>query len=217
MDTVHCSRCFQPLPAHALYCSRCGLSVPIHKPVVKPATRPGRKAPSIWLFILALWFAGKVFSVWQVDSHTMRVEPVRSVPRFRVPDDAVEQSRRAIESPNVEIERMQESTRRGRGDVQRFNGRQDMIEAPRTALPMMAAPRSARRIVYVCDASSLMSGSFTAALQELRRSIDSLTRDQAFNVVFYHENTFRAVNENYLLLPTPANKAECFDFMDAAA
>jgi hypothetical protein len=75
-----------------------------------------------------------------------------------------------------------------------------------------------RSIVYVCDASGSMVGQGDDALKtELKRDIANLSPIQQFNVLIFHEtrdgSQYQALSDK-LLMGTPSNKAQAFDFID---
>ena len=70
------------------------------------------------------------------------------------------------------------------------------------------------RIVYVCDSSGSMLSMFDSLRGELRKSIDPLTPEQSFNVIFFQEQRFQAVDDNALIPATKDNKRRCLEFLD---
>ena len=75
-----------------------------------------------------------------------------------------------------------------------------------------------RSIVYVCDASGSMVGQGDDALKtELKRDIANLSPIQQFNILIFHEtrdgSQYQSLSDK-LLMGTPSNKAQAFDFVD---
>ncbi|HEX2972548.1 MAG TPA: hypothetical protein VHP11_09455 [Tepidisphaeraceae bacterium] len=73
---------------------------------------------------------------------------------------------------------------------------------------------NARRVVFVCDASGSMTGIFDDLRVQLRMSVDKLQPIQSFNVIFFREQAFIAVDKSNLLMGTPDNKRKAFQFLD---
>lgn len=73
---------------------------------------------------------------------------------------------------------------------------------------------SARRIAYVCDASGSMLNMFDALRFELRKSIEGLKPIQAFNVIFFQDQGFAAIDKDRLMVANPDSKRKAYDFLD---
>jgi hypothetical protein len=59
-----------------------------------------------------------------------------------------------------------------------------------------------------------MTGIFDDLRLQLRTSVDKLQPIQSFNVIFFREQTFIAVDKSGLLMGTPDNKRKAFQFLD---
>lgn len=74
---------------------------------------------------------------------------------------------------------------------------------------------NARRIVYVIDASGSMIRSLQIVLQELTRSIDALSEQQSFAIVFFQRNEAVVVPPRNRLSPaTRENKVRALEWID---
>ena len=73
---------------------------------------------------------------------------------------------------------------------------------------------SAKRIAYVCDASGSMLNMFDALRFELRKSIEGLKPVQAYNVIFFQDQGFAAVDKDRLMVANPDSKRRTYDFLD---
>lgn len=78
--------------------------------------------------------------------------------------------------------------------------------------PFMGVSGNAYRIVYICDASGSMLQRRHVVIQALNESIDKLKPVQFFNVFFYHNGDFEALDKGQLIAATPANKTRAYDF-----
>lgn len=78
--------------------------------------------------------------------------------------------------------------------------------------PFMGVSGNAYRIVYICDASGSMLQRRHVVIQALNESIDKLKPVQFFNVFFYHNGDFEALDKGQLVAATPANKSKAYDF-----
>jgi hypothetical protein len=73
---------------------------------------------------------------------------------------------------------------------------------------------TARHIAYVCDSSGSMLNMFDALRFELRKSIEGLKPIQAFNVIFFQDQGFAAVDKDRLMVANPDSKRRAYDFLD---
>jgi len=74
---------------------------------------------------------------------------------------------------------------------------------------------NAKRIVYVIDASGSMIRSLQIVLQEMTRSIDALSEQQNFSIVFFQRNEAVVVPPRNRLMPaTRENKVKALEWID---
>ena len=75
---------------------------------------------------------------------------------------------------------------------------------------------NAQRIVYVIDASGGMIPYLRVVLQELMRSLEGLTNQQSFSVVFFQQNEYLMVPPQRRWIPaTDAEKRRVIEWIDA--
>jgi hypothetical protein len=82
-----------------------------------------------------------------------------------------------------------------------------------------AGPRTTHRvnkIVFLCDASGSMMPKFDALRTELRKAIDHLQPTQQFDVIFFSEDTYLAL-DNQLQYALPESKRKAYDLLDKTA
>jgi hypothetical protein len=75
----------------------------------------------------------------------------------------------------------------------------------------------ARLIAYVCDASGSMVNKFDDLRQEIRKSVSNLKPTQAYNVIFFQEESVKSVDSSKLVMATPEARDRTFKFLDATA
>lgn len=80
--------------------------------------------------------------------------------------------------------------------------------------PFMGVSGNAYRIVYLVDGSGSMLSRRNIVIQALKESVDKLKPVQFFNVMFFHEGDFEALDRGQLLPASPVNKRKAFDFAD---
>jgi hypothetical protein len=73
---------------------------------------------------------------------------------------------------------------------------------------------NARRVVFVCDASGSMLTIFDNLKSQISLSVSQLAPIQAFNIVFFREQTFLAVDKNNLLMAIADNKRKAYEFLE---
>lgn len=73
---------------------------------------------------------------------------------------------------------------------------------------------TARRIVFVCDASGSMLNMSDSLRIELRKSIQALPPTVSFNVIFFQDKGCSAVDRKELLIATPQNKERAIALID---
>jgi len=76
---------------------------------------------------------------------------------------------------------------------------------------------NAMKVVYLCDSSGSMMNKFDTLRQELRKAADGLKPIQAFNIMFFSEDTFLPLDPKGLLLATPEVKRKSYEFLDKTA
>lgn len=72
---------------------------------------------------------------------------------------------------------------------------------------------TARRVVFVCDATGSMNSVFSGLREELGSAIARLEISQAFNVIFFSDDKVLSLNPTSLLLASAANKTKAVSFM----
>jgi hypothetical protein len=82
--------------------------------------------------------------------------------------------------------------------------------------PFMGVSGNAMKVAYVCDSSGSMLNLFDILRMELRRAIDGLKPVQAFDIIFFSEDKFRALDKQ-LLLAVPENKRKAYDFLETTS
>jgi hypothetical protein len=82
--------------------------------------------------------------------------------------------------------------------------------------PFMGVSGNAMKVVYLCDSSGSMMNKFDTLRQELRKAADGLKPIQAFDIIFFSEDTFVALDKQ-LMLATPEVKRKAYDFLDKTA
>lgn len=83
--------------------------------------------------------------------------------------------------------------------------------------PFMGVSGNAMKVVYLCDSSGSMMTKFDTLRQELRKAADGLKPIQSFDIIFFSEDNFFALDNKSLLLATPENKRKAYDFLDKTA
>lgn len=82
--------------------------------------------------------------------------------------------------------------------------------------PFMGVSGNAMKVVYLCDSSGSMMNKFDTLRQELRKAADSLKPIQSFDIIFFSEDSFIALDKQ-LMLATPEVKRKAYDFLDKTA
>jgi hypothetical protein len=82
--------------------------------------------------------------------------------------------------------------------------------------PFMGVSGNAMKVVYLCDSSGSMMNKFDTLRQELRKAADSLKPIQSFDIIFFSEDNFVALDKQ-LMLATPEVKRKAYDFLDKTA
>jgi hypothetical protein len=82
--------------------------------------------------------------------------------------------------------------------------------------PFMGVSGNAMKVVYLCDSSGSMMNKFDTLRQELRKACDGLKPVQAFDIIFFSEDKFLALDRE-LLLAVPETKRKAYDFLDKTA
>jgi len=83
--------------------------------------------------------------------------------------------------------------------------------------PFMGVSGNAMKVVYLCDSSGSMMTKFDTLRQELRKAADGLKPIQSFDIIFFSEDSFVALDPKSLLLATPETKRKAYDFLDKTA
>ena len=82
--------------------------------------------------------------------------------------------------------------------------------------PFMGVSGNAMKVAYVCDSSGSMMSLFDTLRVELRKAVDKLQPIQGFDIIFFSEDGFLALDKQ-LLLATPESKRRAFEFLDKTA
>jgi hypothetical protein len=82
--------------------------------------------------------------------------------------------------------------------------------------PFMGVSGNAMKVAYVCDSSGSMMSLFDTLRVELRKAVDNLKPIQGFDIIFFSEDGFLALDKQ-LLLATPESKRRAYDFLDKTA
>jgi hypothetical protein len=82
--------------------------------------------------------------------------------------------------------------------------------------PFMGISGNAMKVVYLCDSSGSMMTKFDTLRQELRKATDGLKPIQSFDIIFFSEEGFVALDRQ-LLLAVPESKRKAYDFLDKTA
>ena len=82
--------------------------------------------------------------------------------------------------------------------------------------PFMGVSGNAMKVAYVCDSSGSMLNLFDILRMELRKAIDGLKPVQAFDIIFFSEDKFKALDKQ-LLLAVPENKRKAYDFLETTS
>lgn len=98
------------------------------------------------------------------------------------------------------------------GDGTLVIGRPDGIENG-GGPTVFRTPRSAKKIVFVCDATGSMNTIFGGLRHELQETIKNLQVQQSFNVIFFSDDKVLSLNPQSLMLATAGNKTKAYDFL----
>jgi hypothetical protein len=79
--------------------------------------------------------------------------------------------------------------------------------------PVFGSSGNAKKIVFVCDASGSMLQKFDALKRELARTVRQLRPSQSFSLIFFQEQSFKALNQS-LIIATPETKRQADGFLD---
>jgi hypothetical protein len=82
--------------------------------------------------------------------------------------------------------------------------------------PFMGVSGNAMQVVYLCDSSGSMMNKFDTLRQELRKAADGLKPIQSFDIIFFSEDKFVALDKQ-LMLAVPEAKRKAYDFLDKTA
>jgi len=83
--------------------------------------------------------------------------------------------------------------------------------------PFMGVSGNAMKVVYLCDSSGSMMTKFDTLRQELRKAADGLKPIQSFDILFFAEDNYEALDKKALLLAAPENKRKAYEFLDKTA
>lgn len=79
--------------------------------------------------------------------------------------------------------------------------------------PFMGVSGNAMKVVYLCDSSGSMMNKFDMLRVELRKAVDALRPVQQFDVIFFAEDNFLAMDK-MLLNAVPEAKRKAYDFLE---
>jgi hypothetical protein len=82
--------------------------------------------------------------------------------------------------------------------------------------PFMGISGNAMKVVYLCDSSGSMMTKFDTLRQELSKATDGLKPIQSFDIIFFSEEGFVALDRQ-LMLAVPESKRKAYDFLDKTA
>jgi hypothetical protein len=80
--------------------------------------------------------------------------------------------------------------------------------------PVFGHGGNAKRIAFVCDASGSMLNKFSTLRRELSNTVQGLRAIQSFSIVFFQEQSFKALDANSLVMATPENKLKATNFLE---
>lgn len=79
--------------------------------------------------------------------------------------------------------------------------------------PFMGVSGNAMKVLYLCDSSGSMMNKFDTLRMELRKAVDTLKPIQAFDIIFFSEDNYLAMDKG-LLNAIPETKRKAYDFLD---
>ena len=77
----------------------------------------------------------------------------------------------------------------------------------------MGVSGNAMKVVYLCDSSGSMMTKFDTLRQELQKAVDGLRPVQAFDVIFFSEDSYIAYDKQ-LAQAVPENKRRAYEFLE---
>lgn len=80
--------------------------------------------------------------------------------------------------------------------------------------PVFGHGGNAKRIAFVCDASGSMLNKFSTLRRELSNTVQGLRVIQAFNIIFFQEQSCTALDNNQLVMATPENKLKATNYLE---
>jgi hypothetical protein len=79
--------------------------------------------------------------------------------------------------------------------------------------PFMGVSGNAMKVVYLCDSSGSMMTKFDTLRQELQKAVDGLRPVQAFDIIFFSEDSYKAYDKQ-LMQAVPENKRKAYEFLE---
>jgi len=79
--------------------------------------------------------------------------------------------------------------------------------------PFMGVSGNAMKVVYLCDSSGSMMTKFDTLRQELQKAVDGLRPVQAFDIIFFSEDSYIAYDKQ-LMQAVPENKRKAYEFLE---
>jgi hypothetical protein len=80
--------------------------------------------------------------------------------------------------------------------------------------PVFGHGGNAKRIAFICDASGSMLNKFSTLRRELSNTVQGLRVIQAFNIIFFQEQSCTALDNNQLVMATPENKLKATNYLE---
>lgn len=80
--------------------------------------------------------------------------------------------------------------------------------------PVFGHGGNAKRIAFVCDASGSMLNKFSTLRRELSNTVQGLRVIQSFNIIFFQEQSYTAMDNNQLVMATPENKLKATNYLE---
>jgi hypothetical protein len=219
-----------PLSAIAQELHRLGAETDTERAVTRTAPWVASLGIHVGLCVLVLLVAGTVRLAQQEDELPLIVadfdalayEPVRDVGASQAEAEReMVQDKVEFESEPDLSERLTEiavdpisfiSSAASNAAVPRFAPRP--AEGSVTFVGVQAT--NARRIVYVVDASGSLLGTLQVVVQELGRSLEALSPQQEFSIIFFQQDRALPVPPGRLIPATDREKLRALDWIDAA-
>jgi hypothetical protein len=83
--------------------------------------------------------------------------------------------------------------------------------------PFMGVSGNAMKVVYLCDSSGSMMSKFDSLRQQLSKATAGLKPIQSFDIIFFSEDSYVALDSKALVLASPETKRKAYEFLDKTA